>query len=89
MAKNVYSHLLSRGRYHLLEEKIMKENSSSRDNSTLDDNDSQSPPSRHELWKRARQKKGGEYTSKSTQEVAQKIVSKQRKIITKYHYICD
>ncbi|CAI8592647.1 unnamed protein product [Vicia faba] len=53
----------------------MKEKSSSRDNSTLDDNDSQSPPSRHELWKRARQKKGGEYTSKSTQEVAQKIDS--------------
>lgn len=81
MAKNLYPHVLSRGGYRLLEEKIMKEKSSSRDNSTLDDNDSPSPPSRHELWKRARQKKGGEYTSKSTQEVAEKIVSKQRKII--------
>ncbi|CAI8602272.1 unnamed protein product [Vicia faba] len=75
VAKNVYPHVLSRGGYRLLEEKIMKEKSSSRDNSTLDDNDSPSPPSRHELWKRARQKKGGEYTSKSTQEVAEKIDS--------------
>ncbi|XP_058772880.1 uncharacterized protein LOC131646975 [Vicia villosa] len=42
---------------------------------TSDDNGSPSPPSRHELWKRARQKKGGEYTSKSTQVVAEKIDS--------------
>ena len=80
VARNVYPHVLSRGGYRLLEERIMNEKTSSRDNSTLDDNGSPSPPSRHELWKRARQKKGGEYTSKSTQAVVEKIVSEIWKI---------
>ncbi|XP_058784865.1 uncharacterized protein LOC131659730 [Vicia villosa] len=75
VAKNVYPHVLSRGGYRMLEETIKNERISSRDDSTLDDNGSPSPPSRHELWKRARQKKGGEYTSKSTQAVAEKIDS--------------
>ncbi|CAK8534325.1 unnamed protein product [Lathyrus sativus] len=75
VAKNVYPHVLSHGGYCLLEEKMINERRSSRDDSTLDDTGSLSPPSRHELWKRARQKKGGEYTSKATQVVAEKIDS--------------
>lgn len=35
-----------------------------------------SPPSRYEKWKRARQRKGGEFTSKATCEVEKKIVSR-------------
>ena len=76
VARNVYPHVLSRGGYRLLVEKMKNERRLSRDDSTLDDNGSPSPPSRHEVWKRARQKKGGEYTSKATQVVAEKIVSK-------------
>ena len=34
-----------------------------------------SPPSRHDKWKRARQKKGGEYTTEAARVVAEKIVS--------------
>ncbi|CAK8579467.1 unnamed protein product [Lathyrus sativus] len=74
VARNVYLHILSRGGYRLLEEKVKSERNSSRDDSTIDDNGSTSPPSRHEIWKRARQKKEGEYTSHSTQ-VAEKIDS--------------
>lgn len=35
-----------------------------------------SPPSRHQKWKRARQRKDGEFTSDATCEVAEKIVSR-------------
>jgi len=41
----------------------------------LSDDLSLSPPSRHDIWKRARQKKGGEYTSEAAKVVADKIVS--------------
>lgn len=34
-----------------------------------------SPPQRHEIWKRARVKLSGEYTSEDTRLVAEKIVS--------------
>ena len=41
----------------------------------LSDDLTLSPPSRHDTWKRARQKKGGEYTSEDAKVVAEKIVS--------------
>ena len=59
VAKNVYPHVLSRGGYLLLEERIMNGRKSLTTDSTLDDTGSACPPSCHELWKRARQKKGG------------------------------
>jgi len=79
VAKNIYRHTLSRGGYELLEEKMMKEKRKVLEASgddTLSDDLSLSPPSRHDTWKRARQKKGGEYTSEATKVVAEKIVSK-------------
>jgi len=68
---------LSRGGYDLLEKKIMedklkilKETSGSEEViSPL------SPPSRHEKWKLARTKPGGQMTSTEAYEVAQRIVS--------------
>ncbi|CAK8540063.1 unnamed protein product [Lathyrus sativus] len=54
---------------------MINERRSSRDDYTLDDTGSPSSPSHHELWKRAQQKKGGEYTSKATQVIAEKIDS--------------
>ncbi|KOM41103.1 hypothetical protein LR48_Vigan04g130100 [Vigna angularis] len=32
------------------------------------------PPARHELWKAARTKSNGQFTSQSTQEISQRIV---------------
>ncbi|KAK2386412.1 hypothetical protein QL285_060314 [Trifolium repens] len=76
VARNVYKHVLSRGGYSLLEEKMKIERKLSRDDSTLTDDDrSPSPPPREEKWKRARQKKGGEYTTKEVEVVAEKIDS--------------
>ncbi|KAK2397122.1 hypothetical protein QL285_058735 [Trifolium repens] len=76
VARNVYKHVLSRGGYNLLEEKMKIERKLSRDDSTLTDDDrSPSPPPREEKWKRARQKKGGEYTTKEVEVVAEKIDS--------------
>lgn len=73
MAKNLYKHTLSRGGYDLLDEKILKEKrkilEASGDLDSIPE-----PPSRHERWKRARQKQGGEYTSEEARVVAEKIV---------------
>jgi hypothetical protein len=85
VARNVYKHVLSRGGYSLLEEKMKIERKLSRDDSTLTDDDrSPSPPPREEKWKRARQKKGGEYTTKEVEVVAERIVSKIWKILQVY-----
>jgi hypothetical protein len=85
VARNVYKHVLSRGGYSLLEEKMKIERKLSKDDSTLTDDDrSPSPPPREEKWKRARQKKGGEYTTKEVEVVAEKIVSKIWKILQVY-----
>lgn len=48
----------------------------SKDSSGLTDDDRHpSPPERYETWTRARQKKGGEFTSEPVKKVAEKIVS--------------
>ncbi|XP_024631762.2 uncharacterized protein [Medicago truncatula] len=78
VAKNIYRHTLSRGGYELLQEKMMKEKRKVLEESgdvddILNDDLSLSPPSRHDTWKRARQKKGGEYTSEAAKVVAEKI----------------
>lgn len=68
-AKNLYPHTLSRMGYEGLKKDIkLKANV---------DGSIENPPSppRHELWKLARKKKSGEYTSEPTTSVAEKIVS--------------
>jgi len=35
-----------------------------------------SPPKRHEIWKRARTRPSGDFTSEHSRDVAQRIVSK-------------
>ncbi|CAJ2637268.1 unnamed protein product [Trifolium pratense] len=75
-AKNVYPHVLSRGGYKRLEEQMINEKrlSLSKDSSGLTDDDRHpSPPERYETWTRARQKKGGEFTSEPVKKVAEKI----------------
>ena len=72
--KNIHPHRLSRGGYEKLEEKMMKETSSSlpSDDSVVS---SVTRPSRHDKWKRARQNSSGNYLSEQTNVVAQRIVS--------------
>lgn len=76
MAKNLYRHTLSRGGYELLAQKLINEKrkiKESSGDSTLSDDDH---IPRHEMWRRARQKRGGNYISEEAREVAEKIVSK-------------
>ena len=40
-----------------------------------------SRPTRHDKWKRARQRPSGEYTSEVTQTVARRIVSNSKQIM--------
>lgn len=79
-AKNLHPHRLSRGGYELLEERIMQDKlKKAREASQSDPAlivDPPSPLTRHEKWKRARQKKSGEYTSEDARLVAEKIVCK-------------
>ncbi|KAK7361797.1 hypothetical protein VNO77_03881 [Canavalia gladiata] len=76
-AKNFYPHRLSRGGYELLQERLMDQKSKERQQSSEADPSTllspPSPPSRHEKWKRARQKATGEYTSEPSRIVAEKI----------------
>lgn len=74
VANNLYPHTLSRGGYDYLEDKMMDEKRKRMEDSGEFDH-ILSPPSRHDKWKRARQKKGGEYTTEATRVVAEKIVS--------------
>lgn len=78
-AKNLHPHRLSRGGYELLEERIMQDKlKKAREASQSDPAlivDPPSPLTRHEKWKRARQKKSGEYTSEDARLVAEKIDS--------------
>ncbi|CAJ2652575.1 unnamed protein product [Trifolium pratense] len=67
-AKNVYPHVLSRGGYKRLEEQMINEKRLS-----LSKDRHPSPPERYETWTRARQKKGGEFTSEPVKKVAEKI----------------
>ncbi|KAK2364803.1 hypothetical protein QL285_089634 [Trifolium repens] len=73
-AKNQFPHVTSRGGYKWLEEKMINEHISSKDPSTLTDDDLR-PPSRAAKWKRARTKKSGEYTSDASKVVAERIDS--------------
>jgi hypothetical protein len=80
VAANTYPHTLSRGGYKVLEERILTEKQRLREEATAADptlsfDGPPSPPKRHEKWKLARIKKSGEYTSSSSQSVAEKIVS--------------
>jgi hypothetical protein len=79
-AANTYPHTLSRGGYKLLEERMLNDKQRLREEATAADpslsfDGPPSPPKRHEKWKQARIKKSGEYTSSSSQSVAEKIVS--------------
>ncbi|XP_052728648.1 uncharacterized protein LOC128195389 [Vigna angularis] len=76
-AQNKNPHLLSRGGYRKLEEKIMKQKSDSR--LPLSEGDDPlpppSPPSRHDKWKLARMRPSGSYTSESAREISERIDS--------------
>ncbi|XP_057452627.1 uncharacterized protein LOC130744462 [Lotus japonicus] len=74
VAKNLYPHTLSRGGYELLEKKMINEKRQELD-ASIELDRIPSPPSRHDKWKRARQRRRGEYTSEATRVVAEKIDS--------------
>lgn len=78
-SKNLYPHTLSRGGYGLLREKILEEKEKQIQEASQSDFslvvEPPSSPERHELWKRARQRRNGNYTSERAQVVAEKIVS--------------
>ena len=78
---NDFPHVLSRGGYELLENKLMDEKRKRRDqqdefteNPTLN-LDLPSPVSRHLKWKMARTKCYGQMTYEAAQQIADKIVS--------------
>ncbi|XP_045818718.1 uncharacterized protein LOC123911353 [Trifolium pratense] len=75
-ACNKYPHIMSRGGYELIEEKMMQEKIKQRQESAGESLPTPpSPPKRHEKWIVGRTKPSGEYTSKETQVVADKITS--------------
>jgi len=74
-AQNKNPHILSRGEYRKLEEKIMIEKKKSRPPpSEGEDTEPPSPPSRHQKWKLARLRSSGNYTYESAREISEKIV---------------
>ncbi|GER51141.1 plant invertase/pectin methylesterase inhibitor [Striga asiatica] len=75
---NLSPHILSRGGYDFMIQKIMDEKYRTRKEASTDPSEiipPPSPPSRHELWKRARITKKGDYVSKEAKIVADKISS--------------
>ncbi|XP_052734972.1 uncharacterized protein LOC128197373 [Vigna angularis] len=70
--KNVHPHILSRGGYEKLEQKMMKEASTSNPIGASDTSAITRLP-RHVTWKRARQRPSGEYTSEETASIAKRI----------------
>ena len=79
-SNNTCPHVLSRGGYQLLEERMLLDKQRQREEASASDPSISmvgppSPPSRHEKWKQARIKKSGQYTSKDSQSIAEKIVS--------------
>ena len=82
-SKNVAPHLLSRGGYDLLTQKMMEEKSRLRQSELASSGLSEeqipppSPPKRHQKWKRARTKPSGDMTSLEAREIAARIVSKR------------
>ncbi|KAL5168114.1 hypothetical protein HKD37_11G030342 [Glycine soja] len=80
-ANNLYPHTLSCGGYQKLEENMMQEKAKKvQEASQLDHSlvivEPPSPLKRHEKWKRARQKKSGDYINEESRIIAEKIVSK-------------
>jgi len=74
-AQNKNPHILSRGRYRKLEEKIMTEKKKSKPPpSEGEDIEPPSPPSRHQKWKLARLRSSGNYFSESAREISKKNV---------------
>ena len=76
---------MSRGGYELLEERIMEQKLKEHQEASQA-NPSRaipppSPPTRHEKWKRARQKTSGEYTSEPVRIVVEKIVSNYENLL--------
>ena len=67
---------------------MINERISSKDPSTLTDDDRR-PPSREEKWKRARTKKNGEYTSDASKVVAERIVSKIWKLLVNNIFVIE
>ncbi|KOM41437.1 hypothetical protein LR48_Vigan04g163500 [Vigna angularis] len=78
-AQNKNPHLLSRGGYMKLEEKIMKQKLDSRLSLSEggDPSPPPSPPSRHEKWKLARLRSSGSYTSDTTREIYERITDQE------------
>ncbi|CAH9107302.1 unnamed protein product [Cuscuta europaea] len=80
-ALNVCPHILSRGGYELLEEKMMAGKlKNSEEPSQPDPSETLDPPPplllpRHEKWKAARKRPSGEFTTQESRMVAQKIDS--------------
>jgi hypothetical protein len=76
-AYNKYHHIMSRGGYELIEEKMMQEKIKQRQESAGEALPTPpSPPKRHEKWLRGRKRPSGEFTSEETRLVADNIVSK-------------
>ncbi|XP_040872080.1 arp2/3 complex-activating protein rickA-like [Glycine max] len=79
--QNTAPHVLSRGGYEYLEEKLMAEKAKKRleeaaqSGSTEGIIDPPSPIRRHVKWKMARTKKTGQMTSEAAKEIADRIVS--------------
>ena len=79
--QNTAPHVLSRGGYEYLEEKLMAEKAKKRleeaaqSGSTEGIIDPPSPIRRHVKWKMARTKKTGQMTSEAAKEIADKIIS--------------
>jgi hypothetical protein len=67
---------------------MINEHISSKDPSTLTDDDRR-PPSRAAKWKRARTKKSGEYTSDASKVVAERIVSKIWKLLVNNIFVIE
>ena len=79
-AHNDTPHLLSRGGYKLLEQEMLEEKIKAQSTSIekMNSEDSLSPPSpppRHKMWKGARIKPSGTWSSKSTEQTVERIVS--------------
>ncbi|KAG5061452.1 hypothetical protein JHK87_002481 [Glycine soja] len=79
-ANNLYPHTLSCGGYQKLEENMMQEKVKQiQEASQLDPSlavvEPPSPLKRHEKWKRARQKKSGDYINEDARIIAEKIDS--------------
>ncbi|KOM39876.1 hypothetical protein LR48_Vigan04g007400 [Vigna angularis] len=80
-AHNKNPHLLSRGGYRKLEEKIVKQKADAIPPSQGGSPPQPpSPPSRHEKWKLARMRPSGTYSSDTAREISEKITHAQEKI---------